>query len=137
MALWLTLLIVIAGISGIVLLVHMLGGSHLARLDSQAGVLQMWQSEQPDHKAIGALLEPSAQAALIDLEAGGTGLLWAVGDTVAGRVLTAGSLAENAETLRITLPDFTAPQVEVTIAEPIVRRIWAETLKTVLKESAT
>lgn len=136
MSLWITLIIVTVGISGIVALVHFTGGSARARLESKGEVLAMWNSEFPDHPALGALLEPSGFAALIDLENNGTGLLWAMGDGVAGRVLKTGSFSQYGNELRVELSDITAPHVDIEIADKMVRRIWAETLKTVLEERA-
>jgi len=136
MSLWVTLIIVVVGISGIVALVHFTGGSARARLESKAEVLAMWTTEFPDHPAIGALLEPSGFAALIDLEDNATGLLWAMGDGVAGRVLTTGSFSQHGTELRVELPDNTAPHIDIEIEDKMVRRIWAETLKTVLEERA-
>jgi hypothetical protein len=136
MSIWITLLIVAAGISGVVALVHFTGGSAQARLESKPEVLEMWLGECPDHPALDALLEPEGYAALIDLKDGGTGLLWAFGDGVVGRVLEAGEFWQKDNTLWIDLPDLTAPHIDVLIEEPMVRRIWAETLKTVLTERA-
>jgi hypothetical protein len=136
MSLWITLIIVTVGIAGIVALVHFTGGSERVRLESKAGVLDMWNAEFPDHPALGALLEPSGFAALIDLEENGTGLLWAMGDGVAARVLTTGSFMQHRNELRVELPDITAPHVDIAIEDKMVRRIWAETLKTVLEERA-
>ncbi len=136
MSLWITLIIVTTGIAGIVALVHFTGGSARARLESKAEVLAMWNVEFPDHPAMGVLLEPSGFAALIDLENNGTGLLWAMGDGVAGRVLSMGSFSQHGTELRVELPDITAPHVDIEIEDKMVRRIWAETLKTVLEERA-
>jgi hypothetical protein len=136
MSIWITLLIVTLGIAGIIALVHFTGGSARLRLESKAEVLALWDNEFPDHPALGALLEPSGFAALIDLENNGTGLLWAMGDEAVGRVLKAGTLEQRGDILRITLPDMTAPHVDVAISDKMVRRIWAETLKTVLEERA-
>jgi len=136
MSLWITLIIVAVGIAGIIALVHFTGGSARVRLESKAEVLEMWNSEFPDHPALGALLEPSGFAALIDLEDNGTGLLWAMGNKAAGRVLTTGSLKQDGVILRVRLPDITAPHVDIEIEDKLVRRIWAETLKTVLEERA-
>ncbi len=136
MSLWVTFIIVAAGIAGIIALVHITGGSARAQLDSKAEVLEMWNRQFPDHPAQGALLEPSAFAALIDLENNGTGLLWAMGDGVVGRVLAKGRLSEHGPVLRVALPDITAPRVDIEIPDKMVRRIWAETLKTVLEERA-
>jgi len=134
MSLWVTLIIVTAGIAGIVALVHFTGGSARVRLESKAEVLSMWNTEFPDCPATGVLLEPSGFAALIDLENNGTGLLWAMGDEAVGRVLQSGILEQRGDVLRIELPDITAPHVDIEISDKMVRRIWAETLKTVLAE---
>ena len=134
MSLWITLIIVTAGISGIVALVHFTGGSARVRLESKGEVLAMWHNEFPNEPALGALLEPSGFAALIDLEDGGTGLLWAMGDEAVGRVLKTGILDQHEDVLRIELPDMTAPHVDIKISDRMVRRIWAETLKTVLEK---
>lgn len=134
MSLWVTLIIVVAGISGIVALVHFTGGSARVRFESKTEVLAMWHNEFPDEPASGVLLEPSGFAALLDLEDGGTGLLWAMGDEAVGRVLRAGILEQLENVLRIELPDMTAPHVDIKIDDKMVRRIWAETLKTVLEK---
>ena len=136
MSLWVTFIIVIVGISGIVALVHFTGGSARVRLESKADVLKMWANEFPDQPATGALLEPSGFAALIDLENNGTGLLWAMGDEAVGRVLEAGTFKQHENVLRVELSDMTAPHVDIEISDKMVRRIWAETLKTALKERA-
>ena len=134
MSLWITLIIVTLGIAGIVALVHFTGGSERLRLESKVEVLAMWNTEFPDRPAIGALLEPSGFAALIDLKDNGTGLLWAMGDAAAGRVLRAGSLEQKGDVFRVRLPDNTAPHIDIEIEDKMVRRIWAESLKTVLEE---
>ncbi len=134
MSIWATLLVVTLGIAGIIALVHFTGGSVRARLESKAAVLARWNNEFPEHPATGAMLEPSGFAALIDLEDNRTGLLWAMGDGMVGRVLVSGALEQRGDRLRIELPDFTAPHVEVAIPDKMIRRIWAETLKTVLEE---
>lgn len=136
MSLWVTLIIVTVGIAGIVAMVHFTGGSERVRLESKAEVLAMWNTEFPDTPALGALLEPSGSAALIDLENNGTGLIWAMGDEAVGRVLKTGTLAQQGDILRVELPDITAPHVDIEIPDKMVRRIWAETLKTVLEERA-
>ncbi len=96
----------------------------------------MWNTEFPDHPAMGALLEPSGFAALIELEQNRTGLLWAMGSGVAGRVLETGEISQIGTALRVSLPDITAPNIDIEIEDKMVRRIWAETLKTVLEERA-
>ncbi len=134
MSLWITLIIVTTGISGIVALVHFPHASVPVGLESKAEVLEVWANEFPDVPATGALLEPSGFASLIDLENGGTGLVWAMGDGAVGRVLDAGILDGHEDVLRVELPDLTAPYVDIEITGKIVRRIWAETLKTVLEK---
>lgn len=59
MSLWVTLIIVTVGISGIVALVHFTVGSERVRLKSKAEVLAMWDNEFSNTIALGALLEPS------------------------------------------------------------------------------
>ncbi len=131
------MLIVIVGISGIVALVHFTGGSARMRLDNKAGVLEIWQAQFPDHPATGALLEPAGVAALVDLADGGTGILWAMGRGVAGRVLQGGALQVQGARLRLSLPDFTAPHIDVVIDDKLLRRIWAEALETALTKRVT
>ena len=96
----------------------------------------MWHKKYPDHRASTVLLEPSGFAALIDLESGGTGILWVFRNRVVGRVLQQGELQENGTQLRIAIPESREPFLVITIQEPMVRRIWLETLKTVLSEAS-
>lgn len=93
----------------------------------------MWRAAFPAHAPSGAVLEPSGTAALIDLTNGGTGLLWLRGKKVEGRVLKAGRFQEIGEKLGLDLPEVEGTIV-IEITQPLVRRIWVETLKTVLEE---
>ncbi len=128
--------VVIAGILGAVLLLRRSTGVSSPRLDSKVDVLEMWHEKYPDHPASTVLLEPSGFAALIDLEGGGTGILWVFRNRVVGRVLQQGELQENGTQLRIAIPESREPFLVITIQEPMVRRIWLETLKTVLSEAS-
>lgn len=137
MTIWIALVVIAAGITGVVLLVHLTGGSEPAHLVKRAEVIAMWNSQFPETPAKNAVLEPAGLAALIDLENGGTGLLWAFGNHVVGRVLNTGSLRTDKDHLYLTLPDFTAPRLSIEINEPTVRLIWAETIKAALAKGAT
>ena len=59
-----------------------------------------------------------------------------MGDGVVGRVLSTGSFSQHGNELRVELPDITAPHIDIAIEDKMVRRIWAETLKTMLEERA-
>ena len=108
-------------------------GGQSVRLDSAEAVLEMWRNACPAQIAIGAMLEPAGNAALIDLENGGTGLLVAQGKKAKGWVLSSGRFQELGDKLGLDLPDANGTIV-IEITEPLVRRIWLETLRTVLDE---
>jgi len=131
MFVWIIIGIVIVSIAVLVLFG---GKKQRVRLERKADVLEMWRTACPDHAATDAMLEPSAFAALIDLEDGGTGLLWANGKKPMGRVLKGGTLKEDGARLHISLPDYHRPVI-FEIEAPLVRRIWKETLKTELSEA--
>ncbi len=132
MSLELTLIIVVFGIAGVVLLVHLTGGSAKVRLNERAIVLDKWHGEFPYISAKNALLDPDYNAALIDLMDGRTGILWAFGNDVVGRVLESGKLGIRKNKLIIDLPDFTAPHLVIRIDDPATRLAWIEKLETVL-----
>ena len=134
MFIWIVPLVVLAGIFGVAALVYFARSADRVRLESNAEALKMWQDICPSDPASNVLLEPSGIAALVDLDDGGTGILWASGAKVEGRILQAGALSQEGALLRIDLPDYKTPHLDVIIDEPMVRRIWLETLKTVLTE---
>ena len=118
MPLHILLILVIGGIAGIALLLHVLG--HSRRFDlSDAGTARTeWLRHWPEDQVAHVYLTPDA--ALIDT-ANGPGLLRPFGaDTVGHR------LAEVAETphgLRLSFADFAAPAITLPLP-PETRALW-------------
>lgn len=136
MPLEVTLIIVVVGISATVLLVHLMGWSqkrHIAGLkDAQA----IWDDFYPEETIRDILESDDETVALLTLESGATGLIWALGDEAVVRLLRDRKPVEETATgLCIRLGEFTATRVDVPLADPAERSHWTAIL-TGQKEAA-
>lgn len=118
MPLHILLILVIGGIAGIALLLHLLG--HSRRFDlSDAGTARTeWLRHWPEDQVAHVYLTPDA--ALIDTTQG-PGLLRPFGaDTVGHRLA---GLEETAKGLRLSFADFAAPAITLPLP-PATRALW-------------
>ena len=118
MPLHILLILVIGGIAGIAVLLHLLG--HSRRFDlSDAGIartewLRHWPMDQVAHVYLGT------NAALIDTPQG-PGLLRPFGADTVGHRLT--NMAEAPHGLRLSFADFAAPAITLPLT-PETRALW-------------
>lgn len=103
---------VIVGIAGIVLLLHLLGLSRPARFETEAQARAAWLREFPDDIPQRITLCEHRGAALIGL-ADGFGVVWPMGADTTARHLTSAQITRAAGGLHITLPDYTAPRIHL------------------------
>lgn len=103
---------VIVGIAGIAVLLHLLGLSRRARLDTAASARAAWLREFPDDLPVRVTLCENRNAALIGL-ADGLGVVWPMGADTTARHLTGAQVKQAADGLLITLPDYTAPRIHL------------------------
>lgn len=113
MPLGILLLLVIGGIAGITLALHLLGLSEAARFDGEAEAARAWEREFPEDPARAVTLSQDQHAALIEAQSGGHGIVWPMGADSTARYLTGASIKSVRGGLRIRLPDFTAPTVRL------------------------
>ncbi|KIC37989.1 hypothetical protein [Leisingera sp. ANG-M7] len=121
MALELLLALVLGGISGIAVLLHLTGRSRQAVLGIETA-RSGWLRHFPGDRVLKVLPAASGQAALV-LTSGGPGLLWAFGADTVGRHLDGSNTCETATGLRFEFNDFAAPGLSLTLSES-ERRQW-------------
>lgn len=114
--------LVIAGIGGIAILMHLLGLSRTAGLAGEHAAHAAWASEYPDDPALGLVLSRDRKAALVHT-ARGAGIVWCMGADTTARYLTGARITRTARGLRIALPDTTAPRIGLRL-DPDETRRW-------------
>lgn len=108
------LVLVIGGIAGIALLLHVSGRSQRLVMSAE-DARTAWHRHLPDDEIAEVIPSGSGHAALI-LTSQGPGLVWAFGaDTVARRLIDY-DLFETRNGLRVMFRDFTAPRVDIRLS---------------------
>ena len=103
---------VIIGIGGIAILLHVLGLSQEAKLATEDAARDAWLREFPDHPVDRVSLSHTHRAALVE-GAWGRGLVWSMGADTTARHLTGAQVRPLGAGLRIELSDVTAPHVDL------------------------
>lgn len=127
MPLSLLLPMVILGIAGIALLLHLLGLSRPALLASEAAARAAWLREFPEDTPTRVVLSHDNHAALIDT-AQGRGIVWPMGADTVARYLTGAEIIRTSTGLNIDLPDYTAPRIRLRLDESELER-WPALLE--------
>lgn len=117
---------VVLGISGIALLLHLLGKSGRLRLDREAAIAG-WQREMGHTKVQQVLLAPSGHAALVQSDTG-AGLVWVLGRDTVARTLGPGSLTRAKGRLRVSFSDYGSNDVILDLP-PDTQKLWIETVE--------
>ncbi|MCO5158223.1 MAG: hypothetical protein M9945_15985 [Aquamicrobium sp.] len=120
MSLGLLVAMVVIGVSGVVLLVHLTGGSRRARLADEAAARARFGVDYPDPAIVAVHLTQDGDAAFLALDDGRVGIVAAVGDRFLTRLVGAADLAGAPRvagaTLMLRLRDFTWPGGAFTFA---------------------
>lgn len=119
---------VVLGIAGIALALHLLGLTAPRRLTTKDEARAAWLREHPDDDIAQVLLARSGRAALITLASGARGLVYAMGADTCAHPLKGARWQQRKNALRVGLPDFAAPHFDIALA-PDELPIW-------LKETA-
>ena len=119
--------LVIAGIAGIAVLLHILGLSRPATLESEDAARTAWLDEFPDDPALRIVLSHDHTAALIET-GDGHGIVWPMGADTTARYLTGARIDRTAKGLRIDLPDYSAPRIHLSL-DPDEAAAWQDALK--------
>ncbi len=115
------LALVVGGISGIALLLHLTGRSRRAVLDPETAAAA-WIRENPGDDVVEATVSADGHAALI-LTRQGKGLVWAMGADTTARPLRDFDLIETQQGLTVLFRDFTAPRARIRLTD-FERRRW-------------
>ena len=107
--------LVVGGIAGIVILLHLLGLSRRAVIMDGETACAAWGDEFDGDPARVATLCRDGHAALIETHTGRHGLVFSMGADTTARYLDGAKLTETRGGLRIDLPDFTAPHIHLTL----------------------
>lgn len=129
MPLQVLLILVIVGIAGVALALHLLGLSGGAPLD-EAAAKEGWARHFPDDHIIAADPNDARSAALI-LTDNGLGLVWRFGADTVARRLTQTDVSAQPSGLMLRFLDFGAPRLNITLnareQENWARRIQEQT----------
>lgn len=118
---------VVIGIAGVTLLLHLMGLSRTALLDGDAAARDAWLDEFPQDPVTRVTLSHDHHAALIDTESG-HGIVWPMGADTTARYLTGAVITRTRDGLRVDLPDFTAPHIHLRLDEDEATR-WPALMK--------
>ena len=123
MPLSILLLLVVGGIATIAVALHLLGLTGQRRFLSNEQAIAAWHREFGVDHVRAVYRNKDLSAALITL-ADGIGLVWAMGADTTARHLTGATVVNTKTGLKITLPDYTAPKIAVTLT-PAEAAEWA------------
>ncbi|MGV6803510.1 MAG: hypothetical protein ACWA49_04825 [Ruegeria sp.] len=126
MPLELLLVLVIGGISGITLLLHLTGKSRLRLLSAETARAE-WLRHFPEDDILDITLAHDNHAALVRTDLG-AGLLWAFGADTVARYLHDFDWIDQPDGIEIQFRDFATPGVTVRLEET-ERRHWRHLLE--------
>ncbi len=127
MPLEILLVLVIGGISGIALLLHVLGLSAPLIFKTEADVNAAWLRAFPDDNFRAAQISADGRSALVESDQG-TGLVWSFGADTTARLIHDAEIAAHPDGLTLHLAEFTAPSLTLKLAEAD-RALWRQKLE--------
>lgn len=113
---------VVLGIAGIAVLLHLLGLSQPATFEDEAAARRAWLREFPEDTPTRVILSHDRHAALVETPQG-AGVVWPMGADTTARHLDGARVTQTDTGLRIDLPDYTAPRITLTL-DPDEARLW-------------
>ena len=118
---------VVFGIAGIALLIHLMGFSRPYTFADEDDARARWLREYEDDSITAVTLTHDRHAALIDADKG-PGIVWAMGADTATKRLTAPRLEPRPDGLRLRFHDFTTPAIRLHL-DPAETAQWQDKLK--------
>ena len=103
---------VVIGIAGITLLLHLLGQSRTALLADETAARRAWMREYPEAQPTRIVLSHDHHAALVETQQG-PGVVWPMGADTTARFLRSAHVERTKDGLRIDLNDFAAPHIHL------------------------
>lgn len=116
MPLQILLPMVVIGIAGVVILLHMLGRSELARFEDEDAARRAWLREYPGTPPTRVILSHDRHAALIET-VHGAGVVWPMGMDTTARFLNGADIRRTGDGLHVDLPDFAAPRIRLRLED--------------------
>lgn len=127
MPLYLLLPIVVLGILGIALLLHLLGNSKRFSMVDAGQVNELWQRQFPNARVSSVDISDTRHQALVETS-DGPGVVWAMGADVACRLIGDGAVQDTGTGLKVWLGDYSAPVIYITLNDRTTRKQWVATL---------
>lgn len=121
-------ILVVLGIGGIVLLLHLTGHTENGEIGSAMQAAAQWGRHFPDLSARDPLLSDDGRVALVATDRG-AGVLWSIGADTTARLATGFNVQETDSGLHLRTGDFAAPHIHAPLADPAHRRQWMHRLK--------
>ncbi len=121
--------VVLGGVTLVVALVHLGGGTRTVELDP-AHARALFADDFPDLAVTSVMVADDRRAALLDLGDRGVGLVYSLGDGYVTRALAPGvAVHDTGEGLRLRLAEVGAPGVVVRLGSPERRAAWRARLE--------
>ncbi len=127
MPLHLLLPIVVLGILGVALLLHLLGKSERIEIVDVDQVRDLWHHQYPNAMVLAVEIADGGHQAMVQTS-DGPGVVWAMGADVACRLVGDAGVSEHSKGLKIRLGDYSAPIVRIKLSDPKTRQHWLATL---------
>lgn len=115
---------VVFGILGIALLLHLAGQTDPLRLKNEKDVIRAWQREHPDDEVTRIHIAANKRSALLRTKEGALGLVRTLGADTALHDLSQSQWSTKGNTLTLRSDDFSAPRIRLTLA-PEEQALWA------------
>lgn len=117
---------VVVGIAGVALLIHLLGLSKPRLLRSDQEAHDAWLREFPETKIQSASVSRAQTSALIRSDIG-LGVVWSIGADTTARLLTQATFTADETSLNIHLPDYGAPHLRIPLTHDEIRH-WTQAI---------
>ncbi|SFL47017.1 hypothetical protein [Shimia aestuarii] len=128
MPLEILLILVVGGISGIAVILHLLGLTSPRRLRDAEDARAAWLREFPYELPTDITLSADQRAALITTQAG-PGLVWCLGADTVSRPLSGSDLSVTKNGLRVDFHDVGAPHARISLPDAD-RQKWRDLMRT-------
>ncbi len=126
MPLQILLPLVVGGIAGIAVLLHLLGYSRQVDLSDPSFVAAQWCREFPDDQVEAIAMSDDGRVALVHASSG-AGLLWAAGADTTARRADCAEVTPDATGLTVRFDDYGAAQLRISLP-PQDQPHWINTL---------
>lgn len=121
------IVLVVGGIAGIAVLLHVAGLSRPRRFESESDARAAWSREYSEAEIRQVILAQDRSAALIVTNLG-PGVVWAMGADSTARLCPGAHIAQSRGRAVLHLPDYTAPRITLALDPDEIPR-WQAALQ--------